>query len=205
MSRAGKALDEATLRARLEELLKEKVPNWRLIEAVTRQLVDLDPDSVRFSVDAGHIRRLGEQLVGRQDTAVSELIKNAFDADATKVSLTFRDHERVGGTLTIDDDGNGMPEAAVRDSWMRISTTAKQEEPVSPRFKRKRAGEKGIGRFAVQRLGSRLAMTTEPIGERVGYKVIFEWDKDFKAGGCSPSAPMAQIQGCDLRRIWVSS
>lgn len=176
------SFDEKALQAQLEALLKEEPPNWRLIESLSRQVVDSNPDEVRFSVDAGHIQRLGEQLVGRQETAVSELIKNAFDADATKVSLTFRNHDRIGGILTIDDDGNGMPEAAIRSAWMRISTAAKQEEPISPRFGRQRAGQKGIGRFAVQRLGSRLVLTTRPRGEEVGYRVTFEWDTDFKAG-----------------------
>lgn len=174
--------NEKVLQAKLEALLKEESPNWRLIENLSGQIVDLDPNEIRFSVDAGHIQRLGEQLVGRQETAVSELIKNAFDADATKVTLNFRGHEETGGVLTIQDDGNGMPEAAIRSAWMRISTVAKQEEPISPRFGRQRAGQKGIGRFAVQRLGSRLVLTTRPLGEEIGYRVTFEWDTDFKAG-----------------------
>lgn len=164
-----------------KELTKEN-PDWRKVEALGRELVDSDPDNVRFSVDAGHIRRLGEQLVGKQETAVSELIKNAYDADATKVSLSFRNHTTKGGVLVIEDDGNGMIDNVIRSAWMRISTDSKQLEPISPRFGRLRAGQKGIGRFAVQRLGARLVLTTMPIGDEFGFKVTFDWDADFKSG-----------------------
>lgn len=174
--------ESLSARKRLSEELEKVSPDWRLVEALGRDRVDSDPDNVRFSVDAGHIRRLGEQLVGRQETAVSELIKNAYDADATKVSLSFRKHAEKGGVLIIEDDGNGMIDDVIRSAWMRISTDSKQVEPVSPRFGRVRAGQKGIGRFAVQRLGSRLVLTTKPIGEAFGLKVTFDWDADFKSG-----------------------
>ncbi|WP_183561649.1 hypothetical protein [Mucilaginibacter sp. SP1R1] len=43
--------------------------------------------SLAFKVDAGLIDRLGRELVGKGETAVSELIKNSYDADATKVTV----------------------------------------------------------------------------------------------------------------------
>jgi hypothetical protein len=49
------------------------------------KIVREDPTSLSFSVDAGLIDRLGRELVGRAETALSELVKNAYDADATKV------------------------------------------------------------------------------------------------------------------------
>lgn len=45
--------------------------------------------NVGFTVDAGLIQRLGYELVGRAETAVSELIKNSYDADATVVDVDF--------------------------------------------------------------------------------------------------------------------
>ena len=54
---------------------------------------------VGFTVDAGLIQRLGYELVGRAETAVSELIKNAYDADATVVDVNFIDSNVKGGTL----------------------------------------------------------------------------------------------------------
>lgn len=162
--------------------LRKLNPDWRMIEAASRAAVDNDPDAIRFSVDAAHIQRLGEQLVSKQETALSELIKNAYDADATQVTLDFTHHSRIGGTLCIADNGTGMTEAVIRSSWMRISTNLKEDEPRSPVFGRTRAGRKGIGRFSVQRLGQRLEFTTRPAGEPVGYRVQFNWDEAFRPG-----------------------
>ena len=163
------------------ELAKE-TPDWRLIEKLTRQEIAHDPENVRFSVDAGHIQRLGVELVGKKDTALSELIKNAYDADGTNVQLQFHDCSAPGGSLVISDDGSGMTIEVIRDSWMRISTDAKLEQPVSPVYKRRRAGRKGIGRFAVQRLARRLELRTKPSGEPFGFLVTFNWDDEFLIG-----------------------
>ena len=61
-----------------------------------------------FSVDAGLIDRLGKELVGRSETAVSELVKNAYDADSKNVDVNFINSFEYGGTLEIIDDGIGM-------------------------------------------------------------------------------------------------
>jgi hypothetical protein len=65
-----------------EEIQKESSDNSVLL-ALSSEIAKLDDSQVRFSVDAGIINRLGKELVGKHETAVSELVKNAFDADAT--------------------------------------------------------------------------------------------------------------------------
>ena len=164
-----------------QELIKEN-PDWIVVESLSRLEISQDPTNVRFSVDAGHIQRLGVELVGKKDTALSELIKNAFDADATEVNLDFQFSDIAGGMLTISDNGTGMPIDIIRNSWMRISTDLKAESPLSPIYSRQRAGRKGIGRFAVQRLAKSLELRTSPIGEGYGYSVFFDWDEEFTAG-----------------------
>ncbi|GAA4219040.1 hypothetical protein GCM10022253_20500 [Sphingomonas endophytica] len=175
-------MQDTELRKIIQAELEKDEPDWHRIEHASRQVVDSDPDFIRFSVDAAHIQRLGEELVAKQETALSELIKNAFDADASKVTLTFEKHAGLGGALTIEDDGSGMTEDVIRDAWMRISTAAKANEPTSPRFGRVRAGRKGIGRFAVQRLGRQLLLASKPAGSPLGYRVNFDWERDFQPG-----------------------
>jgi hypothetical protein len=75
---------------------------------LSHQLASLDENNVRFSADSGVIDRLGKELVARHETAVSELVKNADDADATKTTLHFFNVDNSGGTLIIDDDGAGL-------------------------------------------------------------------------------------------------
>lgn len=174
--------DEDKLKQVIAEQLAKESPDWLAIEEATRRVVEADAQSVRFTVDAGHIQRLGAELVGKQDTALSELIKNAYDADATKVTLNFSGRGAPGGTLVITDDGSGMTDDVIRNSWMRISTASKVEQPLSALFRRVRAGRKGIGRFSVQRLGKELILETRPLGETTGYRVKFNWDAEFVAG-----------------------
>ena len=63
-----------------------------------------DVTNVGFTVDAGLIQRLGYELVGRAETAVSELIKNSYDADATVVDVDFINVSTQGGSLIISDN-----------------------------------------------------------------------------------------------------
>jgi signal transduction histidine kinase len=175
-------LDANQIKAAIEAELRKASPDWHCIEQWSRARVEADPDNVRFTVDAGHIQRLGAELVGKQDTALSELIKNAYDADATNVVLTFADYRDPGGTLIIEDDGSGMLDDVIRSSWMRISTASKVDQPLSPIYRRIRAGRKGIGRFSVQRLGKFLYLETRPKDSATGYRVTFSWDEEFRPG-----------------------
>lgn len=134
-------------------------------------------EEISFSVDAGLINRLGIELVGRAETAVSELIKNAYDADANYVELDFIETNQEGGVLVITDDGNGMTESQLINGFMRISSGDKIENPISPIYKRSRAGKKGIGRFATQRLGKKLILTTQTKDSLKALQVVIDWEK----------------------------
>lgn len=161
-----------------KELLKEN-SDYNLILSLSHQIAKLDEKEVRFSVDAGIINRLGKELVGRHETAVSELVKNAYDADALEVKLTFENAWNKGGTLYIEDDGVGMNRRQVIDGFMRLSSPDKIHNPVSPRYKRVRAGKKGIGRFATQRLGKNLIIITQTLESDYALKIEIEW-KNFE-------------------------
>lgn len=171
-----------TLKDKLaKELAKEGVDLGRIAE-LSEKLLAADPNFLRFTVDAGHIRRLGEELVGKAETALAELVKNSYDADAVSCNVSFSGASEPGGTLVIEDDGVGMTEAEIRGGWMRLSTGEKIDHPLSPIFHRSRAGRKGIGRFAVQRLGTALVLETRPSGERKGHRVTFDWEADYPQG-----------------------
>jgi signal transduction histidine kinase len=160
-----------------EEIQKEKSDN-NIILALSNEIACLDESTVRFSVDAGLINRLGKELVGKQETAVSELIKNAYDADATEVNLIFENAWNKGGVLTIEDNGHGMSRYQLVNGFMRLSSSDKIHNPVSEKYKRQKAGKKGIGRFATQRLGDKLVIITQTIDSKEAQKVIVNWD-DF--------------------------
>lgn len=136
----------------------------------------MDQKRVGFTIDAGLIQRLGYELVGRAETAVSELIKNAYDADARNVNVYFKNSNVIGGALEICDDGLGMDEGQLINGFMRISSSDKIHNPISPRYKRQRAGRKGIGRFATQRLGEELVIITQTANSDNALKITIDWN-----------------------------
>lgn len=136
-------------------------------------------ERVSFTVDAQLLDELGKRLVTKDHIALAELIKNAYDADATRVEVRF---ERLKGTqseqrVVIRDDGTGMTFSEVKHQWMRVATSDKIEHPVSDVFGRPRTGSKGIGRFAVLRLSDHLGMVA--VGKRGGRlertRIDFGW------------------------------
>lgn len=141
-----------------------------------------DNKRLPFTVDARIIAQLGEQLVPSDLMALAELVKNSYDADATVVSIDYREASNSrAAEIVVEDDGNGMSLDQLRDGWMHIGTAAKERVPRSPRYGRPCAGIKGVGRFAAQRLGDQLILTTSPRENGVAYKVTFDWT-GFTAG-----------------------
>lgn len=170
-------IDKAqNIKAQLEELLKSEEIDYSRFTILSNELLKQDREHVRFSVDAGIINRLGKELVGRAETAISELIKNAYDAESSYAHLVFKDAIKPGGSIEIKDDGNGMTYDDLINGFMRISSSDKIHHPVSPRYKRKKAGKKGIGRFAAQRLGKQLIIITQTVGSNRAIKASINWD-----------------------------
>ena len=124
-----------------------------------------------FFADAALIDRLGRELVARQETALIELVKNAYDADATRVDISIH----PGHRLTVADDGTGMAKTDLVSGFLRLATDEKVRVPVSPRFGRQRAGRKGIGRFAAQRLGKQLRLSTWTSEAEPGHQLFVDW------------------------------
>ena len=137
--------------------------------------IDTIPEEIGLTVDSALITRLGYELVGRAETAVSELIKNAYDADARKVEVFFNNTEQPGGTITIKDNGTGMDFDKLKNGFLRISTQDKVDNPNSERYNRPRAGRKGIGRFATQRIGRQLTITTTKLNMSYALRVTIDW------------------------------
>lgn len=172
---------EDQVKQQLLDALSDDKTDYGRILTLAHDLSREDRSTVRFSVDASHISRLGLELVSKQETAISELIKNAYDADAVTVDVVFKNSTQKGGSLEVIDSGTGMTREQLLDGFMRISTAEKVYEPRSPIFGRQRAGRKGIGRFAAQRLGRRLRVITQREGDGHSIEIEIDWDK-FQSG-----------------------
>lgn len=107
---------------------------------------------ISIQVNARHISQLGRELVTDYVTALTELVKNSYDADSEIVELIF-DNTRSGmGSIIIADTGSGFTADDIEKKWAVIGTNNKVKNPYSPKFNRRCVGKKGIGRYSVERL-----------------------------------------------------
>jgi signal transduction histidine kinase len=103
---------------------------------------------------------LGVELISSEAVAVSELVKNGYDADASTVIVSFRDETPDHpAQLMVMDDGSGMSVETVLQTWLEPATPSRRRRKVSPAGRRS-LGEKGIGRFAAAKLAHRLELVT---------------------------------------------
>ena len=125
---------------------------------------------IPVTVAARLLYHLGEQLISDELVALLELVKNSYDADATKCVVkvdSYADTPYGKGTIVIDDNGNGMLASTVEKDFLRLATDYKKANKVSPYYKRRTLGEKGLGRLSYQRLGRFVRVRTVPRIERL--------------------------------------
>jgi HSP90 family molecular chaperone len=118
-----------------------------------------------FTVDTHLFRELGELLVGRDSTALIELIKNAYDADATQVLVYGESLNNPSrGFIKVQDNGIGMSTDDFANGFLRIASRTKEEnDRRSLTFNRRYTGAKGIGRLAAHKLARFLKIESKPL------------------------------------------
>ena len=143
----------------------------------------------QFDINPHVIRQLGEELVPDEMTALMELIKNAYDADAsyvkidintegvyTEEQLTYPTHK---GYIVVEDSGVGMDDTTIEKSWLTISYSNKRAgvDGIKKKTKKERTplGDKGLGRLSTQRLADYCEIFTTPEGGSKRYHVAFDW------------------------------
>lgn len=141
------------------------------------------PEHAGFSVDTHLFRELGALLVGRDSTALVELIKNAYDADAGQVVIRGEGLSRGQGSITVSDDGVGMTFEEFKDGFLRIaSRTREQGDRRSLRYGRRYTGAKGVGRLSAHKLAALLGVTSVPdlqakgLRDATGVDASIDWD-----------------------------
>lgn len=134
----------------------------------------------KFKPRARLLLQLGDQLIRNESIALVELVKNSYDADATKATIIMEKPDTDESTLVIEDDGFGMPANIVVNVWLEPGSDYKSKKithkEYTPRFNRLPIGEKGIGRFGVHKLGDVIEMTTKAKDHKEVY-VRIDWTK----------------------------
>ena len=127
---------------------------------------------LRFNVSAYTAKLIGRENVSNLEGAILELVKNTYDADATKCILYY---DKKNDSLYIMDNGTGMTEEIIKKHWMTIGNSSKTNEFISKRG-RVQTGAKGIGRFALDRTGDTCVMYTK----NQNSNDIIQWKVDWR-------------------------
>lgn len=133
---------------------------------------------LKWRFDISTFRLIGRELITDRITALFELVKNCYDANSTLVEIEFYNVGNRNNTskIIIRDNGIGMSFDDIRDKWMVIGTASKRTQIYSPApFKRRYTGEKGIGRFAVDKLGDSVIIRTKKLGSSQSLSVNINW------------------------------
>ena len=134
----------------------------------------INKGSQEFEPYARLINIIGDQLITDKKVAVIEIIKNCYDADAEKVSVRFFNLDNANHThlpelqqpyIEIEDDGDGMTLEIIQKVWLRPATPHKIDKKTKKQSFTKKGriiqGEKGVGRFAIHKLGERIEIYTK--------------------------------------------
>jgi hypothetical protein len=153
------------------------------IDAVLQSEHIEELDKKPFSVTARIALQLGRESISNSITAILELVKNSYDADAETIQISFSglSHKKKlqsdTSYIVIDDDGNGMTYQDLVDHWLVIGTTNKLMAPVSEVKSRVLTGEKGLGRLGLDRLCKKTILRTFSEDEPNGTELVIEWAK----------------------------
>lgn len=153
---------------------------------------------IPFTASARTAMLIGTENFSNPEGAIIELVKNTYDADSPCCYILFDGNDGQITEIYIIDYGSGMDISTIQDCWMQIGTDDKQRN-VETGNGRIKSGAKGIGRFALNRLGSMATMLTRKDGQDA-----FIWNvnwNDFDAPGKKINEVMADLDVVELEEI----
>lgn len=132
----------------------------------------------KLSMDVGVIVSLGRDSIKDHTTAILELVKNSYDAGAKIVEVEIKTHVN-NPYIRIADNGCGMTEHDIDNNWLRVGFSGKRQDKFVD--KRRKTGEKGIGRLSADRLGEVLEVRSRTRSDG-DLSIIIDWNKFDEMG-----------------------
>ena len=150
---------------------------------------------IRFSTEI--VRRLGEELNPTLDKGILELVKNAYDADATECRVELRNTDQPGGSIIVEDNGDGMTADQIESGWLVLGSSSK-----TPRRRtalgRVPAGSKGLGRLAALRMGRTAHLATvSTLQSDCLHELVIDWSEFDRVRLVDDYALEIKSNGCE--------
>jgi len=155
-----------------------------------------------FSISPRVLAHLGEDLIKNESIALLELVKNSYDACATKCIVKFNTKKNLETSeynlieIIIEDNGFGMDIDVIEKIWLDVGTDYKLKNLKPNLCNRIPLGEKGIGRLTIHKLGEKIELTSKKENSKE-VKLTIDWSnlnkvkriEDFKIKVIENSVP----------------
>ncbi|MEG2347082.1 MAG: ATP-binding protein [Cetobacterium sp.] len=134
---------------------------------------------------------LGVQNFTNKESAILEIVKNSFDAGATQLNIKF-----LKDCIVLIDNGKGMNKEDITEKWMHVGKSSKEDEySFNDTLGKERvySGSKGIGRFALARLGRKVRVISKKLEDDT---VI--WSTDWNKSACKIEDNIKREMGTEI-------
>lgn len=134
---------------------------------------------IEFRPRARLLKLIGAELISDDVVAMTELVKNSHDADASRVTIAFKNVVAGdAGEIIVSDDGLGMDLDTLLHRWMEPAGSSKASQDRRMTKKGRRVlGEKGLGRFSADKLAGNLELVSRAKGSATEIRALFDWDQ----------------------------
>ena len=127
--------------------------------------------NLNFIVTSRLLDHIGLAMYSSLPKAISELIANGYDADATEVKVTIPKNINKKSEIVIRDDGKGMSENFIRNSYMKLGPNNRKGKEKSSIFERPLIGSKGIGKLAGLGIANIMYIETVNNGKKCKFEI----------------------------------
>ena len=124
----------------------------------------------KMTIGLSVLEHLGIGLYSNVPAVLSEVVANAWDADARNVWIRIDPGQRE---IVISDDGSGMTVSDINEKYLKVGYK-KREEPdrgITPKFKRPPMGRKGIGKLSLFSIAEKIEIHTVKDGEKNAFRM----------------------------------
>lgn len=132
---------------------------------------------MKFKISSALKDHIGKELITDDNVAILELVKNSYDAGAKRVDVIFQDMRSDKPKIYVADNGEGMSKEDIESKWLFVGYSEKKDiQNLLKMKKRMMAGQKGIGRFSCDRLGSKLKIMTKVKTDKKFNVLRLDWN-----------------------------
>lgn len=152
--------------------------------------VDSELEIIHFKSEGMLYKHIGRNQIDSETVALTEIVKNSYDADATEVNIFFNKPDSDNGEIIVTDNGHGMTKEEFINYWMKPGTAHKEIESRSPKWRRVMLGRKGMGRFGTDKISEVVVIKSKTAKDSFSFSAKIDAGKFEEPGATFQEVPI---------------